>query len=153
MTDHLLAYTENLQIELVPFNIRSIVFEPGHFRTSIINPTNRAENLSSHPDYVRASQMLRALFNGNDGNQPGDPKKGVELMIDVVKGEGAAKGKEMPLRLPMGSDALEVVRKKCLETLKTCDEWEEAIKSTDFPADVPAYRSSSDDTVSSKMRL
>ncbi|CAL8574729.1 hypothetical protein XPA_000682 [Xanthoria parietina] len=144
------AYTENLQIELAPFNIRSIVFEPGHFRTSIISPTNRTESYSSHPDYAPTLEMLRAHFDGNDGNQPGDPKKGVELMIDVVKGEGLAKGKEMPPRLPMGSDALEVVRKKCWETLKTCDEWEKAIKSTDFPADVPAYKYNGDEIASSK---
>ncbi|KAL8845688.1 MAG: hypothetical protein Q9221_009158 [Calogaya cf. arnoldii] len=134
------AYTENLQLELAPFNIRSIIFEPGHFRTPIISTSKRTEDLSSHPDYAPALGMLRATLAGNDDNQPGDPKKGVEMMIDVIKGEGAAKGKAMPARLPLGTDCLEVVRKKCLETLKICDEWEEAIRSTDFPAEIKSYR-------------
>ena len=72
-------------------------------------------------------------------------------MIDVIKGEGVAKGKEMPPRLPLGTDALEVIRSKCLATLKVCDEWEQTIKSTDFPADTSAYRFTSDDAFSTKM--
>ena len=95
--------------------------------------------------------MLEALHKHageNNGNQPGDPKRGVEVMIDVIKGEGVAKEKDMPPRLPLGTDALEVIRSKCLATLKICDEWEAMIKSTDFPADTPAYTFARDDFMS-----
>ncbi|KAL8893656.1 MAG: hypothetical protein Q9192_005048 [Flavoplaca navasiana] len=139
------AYTENLQIELSPFNVRSIVFEPGHFRTSIISPTNRKESFSIHEDYAPMLEVLHKHAEKNNGNQPGDPKRGVEVMIDVIKGEGVAKEKEMPPRLPLGADALDVIRSKCLATLKICDEWEATIKSTDFPADTSAYKFTGDD--------
>ena len=57
----------------------------------------------------------------------------MERMIDVVRGEGMAKekGGEVPIRLPMGRDALMAMREKCLATLKICDEWEGWISSTD----------------------
>jgi hypothetical protein len=48
---------------------------------------------------VAAVQGIRASL---DGNQPGDLKKAVELMIDLVIGEGCAAGKMVPLRLPIG---------------------------------------------------
>lgn len=64
--------------------------------------------------------------------EPGDPEKAVEVMLDVVKGEGVAEGKDTPFRLPLGSDGLEVMRAKCSGTLKVCEEWEAMIKSTDF---------------------
>ena len=75
---------------------------------------------------------LGAALQANDGNQPGDPKLGVERMIDVVKAEGAAEGRPMPPRLPLGTDAFDIIRSKCLETVKICDEWEAFIKSTDY---------------------
>ena len=52
--------------------------------------------------------------------------------MDVIRGEGMAKGKQMPIRMPLGSDGLEVVRRKCRETLEVLEEWEEVIRSTDY---------------------
>ena len=56
---------------------------------------------------VAAAQGIRASL---DGNQPGDPKKAVELMIDLVKGEGCAADRAVPLRLPIGRDGQDYVR-------------------------------------------
>jgi hypothetical protein len=61
-----------------------------------------------------------------DGNQPGDPKKAVKLMIDLVKGE------TVPLRLPIGRDTGEAVKTTCEEMLKAMEEWKDVIDSTDF---------------------
>lgn len=43
-----------------------------------------------------------------------------------------AVGKEMPFRLPLGTDGMSVVREKCLHLLKVCEKWQELIQSTDF---------------------
>jgi hypothetical protein len=67
------------------------------------------------------------------GNQPGDPKRGVERMMDVLKSEGMAKGKPVPLRIPIGEDAWQILRAKAAETLKVWDEWKALATSTDFP--------------------
>lgn len=77
-------------------------------------------------------EILGDQVAANKGNQPGDPKLGVERMIDVVKSEGLAQGRPMPATLPLGSDAFDIIRRRCLDTIKICDEWEALIKSTDF---------------------
>ncbi|KAF7913889.1 uncharacterized protein EAF01_000295 [Botrytis porri] len=64
------------------------------------------------------------------GNQPGDPKKSAERIVDIVRREGLAIGKETPLRLPLGPDCLQQIKNKCLSTLKILEDWEELITST-----------------------
>ncbi len=62
----------------------------------------------------------------------GNPEKGVQIMLDVVRGEGVAQGKEFPKSLLMGSDTFAVVQDKIQECLKLQEEWESVSKSTDF---------------------
>ena len=88
--------------------------------------------MSEHKDYQPMIAKLNAKVQAKQGKELGDPKLGVERMIDVIKSEGMAEGRLMPGRLPLGTDALNIVRAKCLETLKICDEWESVIQSTDF---------------------
>lgn len=126
------SFTESLQIELTAFNIRSIIFEPGAFRTKITSQDNTRINLSEHQDYQSMIVELNATIEAINDNQPGDPKLGAERMVDVIRCEGAAKGKPIPPLLPLGSHALKVIKDKCLETLKICDEWEQFITSTDY---------------------
>lgn len=67
-----------------------------------------------------------------NGKQPGDPLKGVEIMVDVVRGEGVAVGKSFPASLALGSDCYNVVKASAEGTLTRLDEWKEITKSTDF---------------------
>jgi hypothetical protein len=53
-------------------------------------------------------------------------------MIDVIKGEGAAKGKEFPTALLMGSDCYNTVKDILEGTLETNEVWKDVICSTDF---------------------
>jgi len=77
--------------------------------------------------------FLAPITASMDGNQPGDPKLGIARMVDVIKGEGLAKGKTVPWRMPIGTDAVEIIKTKCEETLKVIEEWKDFSKSTDFP--------------------
>jgi hypothetical protein len=71
-------------------------------------------------------------FNEFNGNQPGDTVKGVQRIVDVVKGEKEAAGKPWPSSLPLGSDAVSSIRKKCEQTLRDLEVWEDFAKSTDI---------------------
>ena len=73
---------------------------------------------------------MRAAVNGK---QPGDPAKAVELMLDLIRGEGAAAGKDLPPVAYLGSDCVEAVKKSCQTTLQRIEEWETVFSSTDFP--------------------
>lgn len=121
-----------MHMETAAFGIKSIIIEPGNFRTRLLDMKSLKLNTKSIEDYVPLDTGVRKWVKGMNGAQPGDPKKAVELIIDMVRSEGQAKDKKVPLRLPLGSDALASVRAKCMETMKACDEWESAIKDTDY---------------------
>ena len=113
----------------------SFCVEPGHFRTSVLNPAAgnvKVTSTSKFEDYAGVVAAVQGIRASLGGNQPGDPKKAVELMIDLVKGEGYAAGKMVPLRLPIGRDAREAIRTTCEEMLKTMEEWKDVIDSTDY---------------------
>ncbi|KAF5015526.1 hypothetical protein F66182_13115, partial [Fusarium sp. NRRL 66182] len=130
--------TENLQIEFAALFencVRFIVFEPGYFRTQVFAPTNVVLQPANIPEYEPFNKALTEELSQVYGNEPGDSVKGVARMIDVLTGTGMAAGKELPPRLPLGTDSLEAIRAKCEATLKICDEWEDLIKSTDVAAE------------------
>lgn len=83
-------------------------------------------------EYEEMDKAIADFVAATNGNQPGDPRKLVERIIDVVKSEGMAAGKPIPQRLPIGRDAMATIKKKCEATLKLCEEWENLIISTDL---------------------
>ncbi|KAH0828727.1 hypothetical protein J3R83DRAFT_3138 [Lanmaoa asiatica] len=95
---------ETLAVELAPLNIRVLIVEPGAFRTEGIyrNPFYASNPI---PDYEeqRADSLL--TYNAVAGKQPGDPAKAMNAVVDVVRGEGVAAGREWPLYLVLGKDA------------------------------------------------
>lgn len=83
-------------------------------------------------EYEEMDKAIAGFVAATNGNQPGDPRKLVERIIDVVKSEGMAAGKLVPQRLPIGRDSMAAIKKKCKATLKLCEEWENLIVSTDI---------------------
>ncbi len=67
------------------------------------------------------------------GVQKGDPIRGTNAMIDVIKGEGIAKGKVVPRDFALGVDCYETVKAHCEDTLKRLEAWKELSLSTDYP--------------------
>ena len=122
---------ESLRAEVAAFNIKPIIFTPGIFRTKAFS-TSYQYNPCSIAEYAQIGAGTKAFVEGTSGQEPGDPVKAVERMIDVIRGEGIAAERGMPFRLPLGRDGMEVVRQKCLEMLKVCEEWEGLIRSTDL---------------------
>ena len=64
-------------------------------------------------------------------NQPGDAEKGVNVMIDVVKGEGVARDKEFTPVVLLGSDCYNGVRSTLTKAIAKFDEWKDISISTD----------------------
>ncbi|KAF2475123.1 NAD(P)-binding protein [Lindgomyces ingoldianus] len=125
---------EGLRWETEQFGIKTLMIEPGRFRTKFLSPGNLRTKQSHIPDYEEASRNFIAyLAQNEDGKQPGDPLKAVEIILDLVRKEGVAEGKEVPFRLPLGRDCYETIKEKCEETLKLLKEWEGVCTSTDLP--------------------
>lgn len=123
---------ETLQLETKAFGIRTLLVEPGFFRTELLNANNTVYVDTKIDDYKPLTDALYTQFKGAHRQQPGDPVKGVQRIIDTVKGENDAAGKEFPVSLALGSDAVEQIRKKCNETLKLLGEWESVSSNTSY---------------------
>tara|TARA_R110002060_G_scaffold54057_1_gene64687 strand:+ start:183 stop:485 length:303 start_codon:yes stop_codon:yes gene_type:complete len=91
----------------------------------LLNDTN-THFVASHieDDEIHTSKTYNNFRNAH-GTQRNDSVKGVERIIEVVKGEGRAEGREFPRRLALGEDAVREIREKCLEILRGLEEWED----------------------------
>ncbi|KAJ3727222.1 NAD(P)-binding protein [Lentinula guzmanii] len=130
------VYSETLAQELSASrfpNIRLLIVEPSGFRTE--------QNVLGYPMQVPTSpdpayDSLRARIQANlealDLNQSGDPDKAVELIVDVVRGEGQAEGKDWSLYLPLGRDANQDIGTKCGKMLTAVKTWREVTDHLDI---------------------
>lgn len=121
-----------LREEVSPFGIQCCLVTPGYYRTKIFAPGNIKFGVPSIPDYAEFNKGYQARVASLHENQPGDPKKATDCIVDVVRGEGEAAGKTLPNRLPVGTDAFDIMRERCSEIIRICDEWEHVSTDTKF---------------------
>lgn len=99
--------TEALAQEVGPLGIRTLLIEPGGFRTSFIKNIGRPHQgspVNSAYEDTMAGKIVHML-NAMDGKQLGDPVKAAQAIFDVVTRTGLAKGlSDNVLRVPLGSD-------------------------------------------------
>ena len=122
---------ETLAVELAPLNIRVLIVEPGSFRTEGIY-TNPFDVSNPIPDYEEQRADSLMTYNALDGKQAGDPVKAMNAVVDVVRGEGVAAGREWPLYLVLGKDAEKDVRGKCARMIEHLDEWSDVVRGVDL---------------------
>ncbi|KAI0067893.1 NAD-P-binding protein [Artomyces pyxidatus] len=103
------AYGEGLAAEVQAFNVRVHVVIPGTFNTSI---ATRGVIGTPMPDYAGARAHMDGIVRALRA-MPGksDPERGMDVLVDVVRREGRAKGLENPpLWLFLGEDAVRDLR-------------------------------------------
>lgn len=128
----LIGLISTFVVEVAPLGfVKTLVVNPGHFRTEVVSPA-KFDLPKDSPNYQYLSDHYADVIpNQMYGNQPGDTRKGVKTCIDLVKGEGAAAGRELPLYLPLGTDAFEAAKVETEKCLKMLQDWEDVIRSTD----------------------
>ncbi|MCL2734312.1 MAG: oxidoreductase [Actinomycetia bacterium] len=91
--------TEALAAEVGPLGIRTLIVEPGAFRTSLMsNTTASGEEL---PDYKDTVGATRAMVAAGDGDTPGDPARAAAVILAALDAE------DTPLHLPLGADGVD----------------------------------------------
>lgn len=121
---------ESLNLETKPLGIRTLLVEPGYFRTEFLNEKKAVYIETKIDDYKPLVDNLYPQVKGIHQQQPGDPAKGVARILDVVKYHTA--GEDFPVSLALGDDALDTIRKKCNDTLELLDKWTEKSSNTSF---------------------
>lgn len=125
------SLSETLSVELAQFNIRVLLVVPGTFRTEgIYGQAYHTTNCIAANDALRELSISR--FRDVPGTEKGDPDKAMEVVVDVVRGEGVAKGRPWPGYLVLGEDAERDVRAKCHKVLRVLDEWQDVARSVHF---------------------
>jgi NAD(P)-dependent dehydrogenase (short-subunit alcohol dehydrogenase family) len=90
--------TEALRDEVEGFGIRTLIVEPGAFRTGLFRPGAAYES-EAMAEYEETVGPTRAYVRDNHGTQPGDPAKAAEAIIAALEAD------RPPLRLVLGADA------------------------------------------------
>ncbi|TRM60748.1 hypothetical protein BD626DRAFT_503731 [Schizophyllum amplum] len=125
------AWTETLAQEVSRFNIQVTLVQPGAFRTEGIYSQGFYSG-NPIPAWHELREAFRARYASIPGTEKGDPAKAMEALVDVVRGEGKAAGREIPMYLMLGEDAVSDVRTKFARVLKIVAEWEEVTTDVNF---------------------
>jgi len=93
------GWIESLTPEVAPFGIRTMLVEPGFFRTELLTPQSTSYAESSIDDYGERTQQTVAAWSGMNGLQGGDPAKLADALVQLAGQD------EPPLRWAAGADA------------------------------------------------
>ncbi|HEV8421499.1 MAG TPA: short-chain dehydrogenase/reductase, partial [Actinomycetota bacterium] len=109
------GWMESLTPEVAPFGIRTMLVEPGFFRTELLTPesTNYAE--PSIDDYAERTEQTVAAWKGMNGLQGGDPARLADALVQLAGQD------EPPLRFAAGADAIATVEQKAKDLLAQAD--------------------------------
>jgi len=130
-------FVEGLHKEVRDQNIRCTIFELGGFASQLGLPREGSdEGFGKFQPAIRDyeglfSKAMDVFAKEIAPNIPGDVVKMANAIVDMVKGEGAAKERKLPVRVVLGSDALKLVTQKCQEQLGLSNEFEDISLSTD----------------------
>src|SRR3954464_5445204 len=69
------GFMEALAPEVAPFGIKTMLVEPGFFRTELLSPQSTQYAEASIEDYADRTNQTIAAWQGMDGKQGGDPTK------------------------------------------------------------------------------
>jgi NAD(P)-dependent dehydrogenase (short-subunit alcohol dehydrogenase family) len=100
------GWIESLAPEVEPFGIRTMLVEPGFFRTELLTPGSTTFAEPHIADYADRSKATIDAWNGMNGKQGGDPLK---LAAAVVQLAGLH---EPPPRFAGGADAVQALAAK-----------------------------------------
>ena len=115
--------TQTLQEEVEPFGIRTLIVEPGAFRTGLFRPGAAYES-AEMPEYADVVGPTRAYVREGDGQQPGDPVKAAEAIVAALDAD------DPPLRLVLGADAIGNIRRRLERLTAELTRWEDVGAAT-----------------------
>ncbi|WP_231497268.1 SDR family oxidoreductase [Arthrobacter sp. MA-N2] len=100
------GWAESLAPEIAPFGIRTMLVEPGFFRTELLTPESTSYAESTISDYAERTEQTVTAWKAMNGLQGGDPAKLADALIQLAKLE------QPPLRFAAGADAVETFEQR-----------------------------------------
>ena len=100
------GWMESLTPEIAPFGIRTMLVEPGFFRTELLTDDSTTYAEPTIDDYAEQTKEIVAAWKSMDGKQGGDPAKLADALVRLVA------LKEPPARFAAGADAVQTFEAK-----------------------------------------
>ena len=100
------GWMESLTPEVAPFGIRTMLVEPGFFRTELLSAGSTTYAKPSIDDYAKNTMETVAAWSSMDGKQGGDPAKLANAIVQL------AGLREPPARFAAGADAVQTFEAK-----------------------------------------
>jgi len=115
------GFTESFSKEMLPeWNIRACILEPGGFETEWRNASIRFDE---HPAYAGNPANFRSLRSSIA--MLGDPAKGAKAIVKL------SHEPKLPMRVPLGSDSLAIVKTKAQIVIQDAEKFEEISRMSD----------------------
>jgi NAD(P)-dependent dehydrogenase (short-subunit alcohol dehydrogenase family) len=100
------GWMESLAPEVAPFGIRTMLVEPGFFRTELLTPESTKYAASSIEDYAERTEQTVTAWKRMNGQQGGDPAKLGRALVTIAYED------EPPRRFLAGADAIAIAEQK-----------------------------------------
>jgi NAD(P)-dependent dehydrogenase (short-subunit alcohol dehydrogenase family) len=117
------GFSDALAAEAAPLGIKVLIVEPGSFRTNLLGGATASEEIADYADTVGPTRQAVA---GGDGDQPGNPARGVAAVLTALAAE------KTPLRLPLGDDGVDAVVGHLDAQRAEITAWEKVGRETGF---------------------
>src|SRR3954465_6798996 len=109
------GWMEALAGEVAPYGIRTMIVEPGFFRTELLEPESTTFAEQSIDDYAPRTADTLPFCHDMNGKQAGGPAKLARALVQLADSD------EPPLRWVAGEDAVEGVEQKARLLLAQVD--------------------------------
>jgi NAD(P)-dependent dehydrogenase (short-subunit alcohol dehydrogenase family) len=117
----------SLAQEIRPLGVKVTAVAPGAFRTDFLSSHSIRKSEGEDTAYAAGVGRLMSGFDAMAGKQIGDPDRGAQAILDLVRSE------QPPIHLLLGTDALRRAREKVDAVVEEMDRWEDVTRGTDFP--------------------
>lgn len=109
------GWMESLTPEVAPFGIRTMLVEPGFFRTELLSNDSTTYAEPHIDDYAERTKETVTAWNAMNGQQTGDPAKLADALVQLAALD------EPPARFAGGADAVETFEQKAKTLLSQAD--------------------------------
>jgi NAD(P)-dependent dehydrogenase (short-subunit alcohol dehydrogenase family) len=109
------GWMESLAPEVAPFGVRTMLVEPGFFRTELLTADSTIYAEPSIDDYAERTRETVAAWSSMDGKQGGDPAKLANALVRLAALE------QPPTRFAAGADAVQTFEAKAKALLAQAD--------------------------------
>jgi NAD(P)-dependent dehydrogenase (short-subunit alcohol dehydrogenase family) len=111
------GWMESLAPEVEPFGIKTMIVEPGYFRTELLQPESTSFAELSLDDYAERTAQIIPAWQAINGRQPGDPTRLAKALIQLVDSENP------PPRWVAGADAVLAAEQKAQTLLSQVESY------------------------------